>query len=129
MSFLNMFQEFRDAVGLSNEQESSALVAQAAQLKAAVAPTVAKYQALATMAVADADVHEAAGDSFKIQLESKVRKMEVDVSVAQTTVALQQRFSFSQEQLAGVMKDQQQLATKYSQTLAGGASTQKRLPF
>jgi hypothetical protein len=135
MSILGMFQEFRDAVGGISEERSSSLVVQAAQAKASVAPTVAGYKALAEIAEADADVHEAAGESFKVQLVSQVRKMEVDVGVAQATVAVQQRFAISQEQLAGVMKEHQQLATKYSQTLAGGgqrmigASTQKQLPW
>ena len=136
MDILEKFREFRSAMGLATEEESSALVAQAAQIKAAVAPTVAKYQALATMAVADAEVHEAAGDSFKIQLESKVRKLEVDADVAEVVVGFQQRFVVSQERLAIVNATMQQLAGKYSQTLAGGvsqraigASAQKQLPW
>jgi hypothetical protein len=135
MDVLQKFREFRAAVRLATEEESSVLVAQAAQLKASVAPTIAKYQALATMAQADADLHEAAGESFKVQLVSKVRSMEVDAGVAETGVTVQKRFVVSQERLSAVMQTQQELTSKYSHILAGGdrlpigQSAQKQLPW
>lgn len=135
MDILGKFKEFRDAVGLATEEESSALVAEAAALKASVAPTVAKYQALAVKAEARADLHEAAGESFKIQLLSTVREIEVDAEVAETVVVAQQRFVVSQERLSAVNETMAQLAGKYSQTLASGGqrtiapSAQKQLPW
>lgn len=132
---LGAFNQFRVAAGLASEEEASNLTAEAAKLKASVAPTVAKYQALASMAESRIQVYEAAGSSFEVQLNSEVRKVEVDASVAETVVSAQERFYVSQERLSSVNATMAQLAGKYSQTLAGGgqraigASAQKQLPW
>lgn len=132
---LGAFSQFRAAAGLSTEEESSNLTVEAAKLKASVAPTVAKYQALASLAESDATLYEAAGDSFNRQLLAKVSNLEVDANVAEVVVAAEQRFYVSQERLSAVNATMAQLASKYSQILAGGGQraivlpAQKQLPW
>jgi fructose-bisphosphate aldolase class 1 len=132
---LGMFKKWRSTVGVVDEDRSSALVAQAAQAKASVAPTVAACKALIDIAEADTDIYEAQGGAFKAQLTGSVRRMEVDADVAEATAVAQQRFVVSQERLSAVNATMQELTAKYSQTLAGGTqraigvSKQKQLPF
>ncbi|MGL5876259.1 MAG: hypothetical protein ACRC2V_00495 [Xenococcaceae cyanobacterium] len=135
MKILEMFQQFRDSTGVVDEEKSASLVAEAAQLKASVAPTVAAFKAWADIQEAGADIYEAQGEAFKGQLIGGVRRMEVDADVAEVVVAVEQRFHVSQERLSAVNATMAQLAGKYSQTLAGGgqraigASAQKQLPW
>lgn len=134
MKILEMFRQFRDTVATVDEDRSSALVAQAAQIKASVVPTVAAFQALAEIEEANTDIYEAQAGAFKAHLIGGVRKMEVDADVAETGVKVQRRYHISQERFAVVMEEQQQLATKYGQTLQGdrpslGGSKQKQLSW
>lgn len=135
VDILGMFDRFRASVGTITEERSSGLVAKAAEIKAAVAPTIAAYKALAEIAEADADMHEAAGESFKSQAISQVRKLETDAGVLETGIAVQERFQVSQQTIDAVMQRQRQLAAECTAVLRGGqmrsigAPAQKQLPW